>query len=171
MTYPVNLVDIVCIALAVACVRTAIPEARGEIQKMWRLALPPLLAITAALIILAGAVQTFEHDVAWVATGLAGSIAGLVRGRAIRATTDQYWGLVQVPRSFDAVVAALGVFACATIDGLSGLFPAGALPRHATLAAIAALFAGYLGARAWRVATRAMQAEHTDLQSRWRPDA
>ena len=171
MTYPVNLVDIVCIAIAVACVRTVIPEAKGEIQKMWRLAVPPLLAITTALIVLAGAVETFEHDAAWVATGLLGSVAGLFRGRAIKVTTDQYWGLVQLPPAVEGVIVAFGVLICATVDGLSGLFPPGMMPKHATVAAVAALFAGYLGVRAWRVATRAMQAQHADLQARWRPEA
>jgi len=166
MTYPVNLVDISGIAIAAACVRLIAPEARGEVRKMWRLAVPPLLAVAVAIIILAGAVSSFEHDAVWVATGMVGCVAGLLRGRSMAVTTDQVWGLVRLPPSLDGIATTVGVFLCATIDGLSGLFPTGTLPRHAHFAAAAALFAGYLGGRAWRIATRAIRSQHADLQHR-----
>lgn len=164
MTYPVNLVDILGILIAAFCVKIMVPEARGDIQKMWRLGIPPLIGVAVAVIILAGAVSSFQHDATWVATAIVGGVVGLIRGRSVEVATDQVWGLVRLSPVYDGVVTSVAIFFCATIDGLAGLFPPGALPRHATFAAATALFAGYLAGRAWKIGSRAVRLQHVDLQ-------
>jgi len=163
MNYPINLVDIAGIIMAAACVRSAVPDTQPAPRKLWRLGLPPLLGIGVSLLILAGAVVTFEHDATWMATALAGAVGGLVRGRQIAVETDQVWGTVRTPVVYDTMIAALCIFAIAAADGLSGLFASGTLPRHAYMAAAGALFAGYLSGRAWSLMRRAVRSPHTEL--------
>lgn len=163
MPYPIALVDIALIAVAAACVQSTLSDLNGTPRKLWRLGLPPLLGVAVALLILAGAVVSFQHDATWMATTLIGGVAGIWRGRRIAVQTDQVWGTVRVPVVHDALIAALFILVIAIADGLSGLFPRGALPRHAHMAAASALFAGYLSGRAWSLVRRAMGAPHTDL--------
>jgi hypothetical protein len=139
MTYPINLVDISGIAIAAAGVWLIVPEARGEIQKMWRLAVPPLLAVAVAIIILAGAVSSFEHDAVGVATGMVGCVAGLLRGRSMAVTTDQVWGLVRLPPQSTALPPQSACF-CARRSMASPPVPAGhPAPARAPAAAARSL--------------------------------
>jgi hypothetical protein len=163
MQYPITLVDVAGIIMAAVCVRTTVPDVQAAPRKLWRLGLPPLLGIGVSLLILAGAVVTFEHDATWMATALAGAVVGLLRGRRIVVETDQVWGTVRMPVVYDTVVAAFCILAIASVDGLSGLFTPGTFPRHAHMAAASALFAGYLAGRAWSLMRRAVQLPHTEL--------
>ena len=163
MQYPINLVDIAGIIMAAVCVKSTVPDVQAAPRKLWRVGLPPLLGIGVSLLILAGAVVTFEHDATWMATALAGAVVGLLRGRRIVIETDQVWGTVRMPVVYDTVVAAFCIFAIASVDGLSGLFAPGTFPRHAHMAAASALFAGYLAGRAWSLMRRAVQLPHTEL--------
>jgi hypothetical protein len=163
MQYPITLVDVAGIIMAAVCVKTTVPDVQAAPRKLWRLGLPPLLGIGVSLLILAGAVVTFEHDATWMATALAGAVVGLLRGRRIVVETDQVWGTVRMPVVYDTVVAAFCILAIASVDGLSGLFTPGTLPRHAHMAAASALFAGYLAGRAWSLMRRAVQLPHTEL--------
>jgi hypothetical protein len=163
MQYPITLVDVAGIVMATACVKSTVADAQATPRKLWLLGLPPLLGIGVSLLILAGAVVSFEHDATWMATALAGSIVGLLRGRRIVIETDQMWGTVRMPAVYDTVVAAFCIFAIASADGLSGLFKPGTLPRHAHMAAASALFAGYLAGRTWSLMRRAVRLPHTEL--------
>jgi hypothetical protein len=163
MQYPITLVDVAGIIMAAVCVRTTVPDVQAAPRKLWRLGLPPLLGIGVSLLILAGAVVTFEHDATWMATALAGAVVGLLRGRRIVIETDQVWGTVRIPVVYDTVVAAFCILAIASVDGLSGLFAPGTFPRHAHMAAASALFAGYLAGRAWSLMRRAVRLPHTEL--------
>jgi hypothetical protein len=163
MQYPINLVDIAGIIVAAVCVKSTVPDVQAAPRKLWRLGLPPLLGIGVSLLILAGAVVSFEHDATWMATALAGAVVGLLRGRRIVIETDQVWGRVRMPVVYDTVVAAFCIFAIASVDGLSGLFAPGTFPRHAHMAAASALFAGYLAGRAWSLMRRAVRLPHTEL--------
>ncbi len=165
MQYPINLVDIAGIVMAAACVKSTVSDAQPAPRKLWRLGLPPLLGSGVSLLILAGTVVTFEHDATWTATALAGAIGGLLRGRQIAVETDQVWGTVRTPVTYDTVIAALCILAIAAADGLSGLFTPGTIPRHAYMAAASALFAGYLSGRAWSLMRRAVLSPHTELGS------
>ena len=128
MPYPITLVDVAGIVMAAACVRSTVPDALAAPRKLWLLGLPPLLGIGVSLLILAGAVVSFEHDATWMATALAGAIAGMLRGRQIAIETDQVWGTVRMPAVYDTVIAAFCIFAIASADGLSGLFKPGTFP-------------------------------------------
>ena len=163
MQYPITLVDVAGIVMAAACVKSTVADAQATPRKLWLLGLPPLLGIGVSLLILAGAVVSFEHDATWMATALGGAIAGVLRGRQIAVETDQVWGTVRTPVLYDTVVAAFCILAIASVDGLSGLFKPGTLPRHAHMAAASALFAGYLAGRAWSLIRRAVRLPHTEL--------
>lgn len=163
MQYPITLVDVAGIIMAAACVSSTVADVRAAPRKLWRLGLTPLLGIGVSLLILAGAVVSFEHDATWMATTLGGAIVGLLRGRQIAIETDQVWGTVRMPAVYDTVIAAFCIFAIASVDGLSGLFKPGTLPRHAHMAAASALFAGYLAGRAWSLIRRAVRLPHTEL--------
>jgi hypothetical protein len=164
MQYPINLVDLAVIVMAAACVKSTVPDVQAAPRKLWRLGVPPLLGIGVSLLILAGAVVSFEHDATWMATALVGAIGGLLRGRRIAVETDQVWGTVRTPALYDTAIAAFCILAIASADGLSGLFRPGTLPRHAHMAAASALFAGYLAGRAWSLMRRAVQSLHTELE-------
>jgi hypothetical protein len=165
MNYPVTLVDIASIAIAVGCLRSTWPDLRGAPRKLYLLGLPPLLGIVVALVILAESVVTFEHDAIWMATALAGGLVGLWRGRQISVQIDQVWGVVRTAPVRDTVIAAAAILAVAVLDGISGLFQPGTMPRHAYFAAASALFAGYLVGRAYSVVWRAMRSPHTELET------
>ena len=164
MQYPITLVDIAGIVMAAACVHSTVPDVKAAPRKLWRLGLTPLLGIGVSLLILAGAVVSFEHDATWVATALGGAIGGVLRGRQIAIETDQVWGTVRTPVVYDAAIAAFCIFAIASVAGFSGLFEAGTLPRNAYKAAASALFAGFLAGRAWSLMRRAMRSLHTEFE-------
>lgn len=162
MPYPVTLIDLIAILFAAECVRTALPDLSARPRRLWRIGHSPLFALMASLIVLAGAVVTPQHDIAWLGTSLCGTLIGLLRGRRIAVDTDQIWGTVRVEVQYDAIAASVCVFAITLADGLSGLLP-DQLPRHAHMAAASGLFAGYLAGRAWSLARRAVDAPHTEL--------
>jgi hypothetical protein len=164
MTYPVSLVNVLTVVAATGCVWSVVREARGKPQKLWRLAVPPVLATLVALVLLAGAVTSFAHDATWAATALIGAVVGALRGRSVGVQTDQVWGVVKPRPAFDAAAVAVGVLAAALADAVAGFLPQGTLPRQAHIAAVSSLFAGYLAGRAWTMATRAARSPHVDLE-------
>lgn len=164
MTYPLSLVNIVTVLAGSACLWSIVPEAQGKPQKLWRLGAPAFLAVAVALVLLAGAVTSFTHDATWTASALAGTVAGMIRGRSVGVQTDQMWGVVRPQPTLDGAVTAVGVLAAALIDAVSGFLPEGTLPRQAHIAAASALFAGYLSGRAWTIGTRAARSPHVDLE-------
>jgi hypothetical protein len=165
MQYPINLVDIAGIAMAAACAYSTLPDPQGRPRKLWRLGLPPLLGIGVSLLILAGAVVSFQHDATWMATALFGTFLGWLRGRFVAVETDQVWGTVRIPPHYDTAIAAVLIFIIALLDGISGVFTPGTLPKHAHMAAGTALCAGYLAGRAWTLARRAMRSPHVELET------
>jgi hypothetical protein len=164
MTYPLSLVNVVTVLAACGCLWSVVAEAKGKPQKLWRLAVPPFLAMLVALVLLAGAVTSFAHDATWTATAVIGTVAGLIRGRSVGVQTDQMWGVVRPQPVLDGAIAAVGVLAAALIDAVSGFLPQGALPRQAHIAAAGAMFAGYLAGRAWTIGSRAARSPHVDLE-------
>ena len=163
MSYPINLVDIAGVLMAAGCARTTLNDLSPRTRKLWRIGIPPLLGIGVSLLMLAGAVVSFAHDVTWMLTAVAGILAGWLRGRRIPVQTDQVWGTIRTPVTHDAVAAGFCLFAIVLADSLSGLMAPGTLPRHAHMAAAAGLFACYLGGRAWSLGKRAVEAPHSDL--------
>ena len=74
-----KLVDIAGIAIAVGCLASALPDARREPRKLWRLGIPPLLGIVVATLILAGAAVSLAHDMTWIGTTFLGTFTGWLR--------------------------------------------------------------------------------------------
>ena len=163
MSYPVNLVDIAAVLMAAGCARTTLHDLSPRARKLWRIGLPPLLGIGVSLVMLAGAVVSFEHDVTWIVAAAVGTLAGWLRGRRIAVQTDQVWGTIRTPVTYDGAVAGFCLFAITFADSLSGLLPAGTLPRHAHMAAASGLFAGFLAGRAWSLGKRAVEAPHSEI--------
>ena len=164
MNYPLSLVNVLTVMAAAACLWSVVPEAQGKPQKLWRIAVPPVLATLVALVLLAGAVTSFTHDATWAATALIGTVTGVVRGRSIGVQTDQVWGVVRPQPALDGAVIAIGVVAAALVDAVAGFLPQGSLPRQAHIAAASSLFAGYLAGRAWSMGMRAARSSHVDLE-------
>lgn len=163
MHTPLSLVDLATIAMAAGCVRSTLPDLAAAPRKLWRLAVPPALGMFVALVILAGAVASLQHDALWLATTAIGGALGLLRGGRIPIETDQVWGLVRTPATRDSVVAGIAILAVALVDGMSGLLPPSPWLRHSHMAAVAALCAGYLAGRAWMLGRRAIDRPHTEL--------
>src|SRR5215208_4161832 len=105
MQYPITLVDIASVAMAAACLHSTLPDLQGKSRKQWRLGVPPLLGIAVSLLILAGAVVTFEHDATWMATTLCGMVLGWLRGRFVVVEANQVWGTVRIAPHYDTVIA------------------------------------------------------------------
>lgn len=164
MHSPVTLVDMAIIAVAAGCARSTCIDLSSVPRSLWRLAPAPVLAVGAALVSLAGAVETVEQDATRVAMALLlGAAFGVVRGRRIPVETDQVRGLVRTPATPDSVVAGLAIMAIAVVDGLSGLFRP-AIP-HIDMAAAATFLASYLLGRTWAIAARAVESPHTEMST------
>jgi hypothetical protein len=158
MIAPLSLSNILTVVMAIACLWSIAPQARGDGVKLWRVAVPPGLAIAQALVLLAGVFDaTFAHDAEWLAGGVFGAVLGRMRGWALSLDIDRTRGLIKAQPSIDIHLAAIGLVVLAAIDFTSASFEE---PIVATdfVAAGAAFLAGYLGWRALAIAVRASRA-------------
>jgi hypothetical protein len=165
MIAPFSLSNILTVAIAVMCLWTIVPQSRGGVVKLWRLALPPCLAAAQALVLLAAVFDaTTAHDAEWLTGLILGGLIGRMRGWALALQTDQMWGLVRLQPTFDGVVAAFGLVVFAMIDSVgAALEDPVVAPEY--VAAGAALCAGYIGFRAIATAVRATRAPHVELHN------
>jgi hypothetical protein len=163
MIAPLSLSNVLTVMFAFACLHTIAPQSRGGVVKLWRLALPPCFAAVEALVLLAGVFDaTFIHDAEWVVAAAIGAILGRMRGWSMTVEVDRMWELVRLKPSFDGQLAALALVGLSAIDFTSATLEEPIVAcEH--VAAGAALFAGYLGARALAIAVRAMRAPHVEL--------
>ena len=158
MIAPLSLSNILTVFMAVACLWSIAPQARGDGVKLWRIAVPPGFATAQSLVLLAGVFDaTFVHDAEWLAGGMLGAVLGRMRGWALSFDVDRARGLIKVQPSLDIHLAALGLVVLAAIDFMSASFEE---PIVATdfVAAGAALLAGYLGCRGLAIAVRVSRA-------------
>jgi hypothetical protein len=164
MIAPLSLSNLLTVMLALACLHTIAPQSRGGVVKLWRLALPPCFAAVEALVLLAGVFDaSMSHDAEWVIAALLGAFLGRMRGWSMPVEVDRMWELVRLKPSFDGQLAALALVGWSAIDFTSASLEVPILAcEH--VAAGAALFAGYLSARALAIAVRAMRAPHVELQ-------
>lgn len=154
MIAPLSLSNVFTLLLAIACLWTTVPQARGDRVRLWRLALPPGLATAQALVLLAGVFDaTLAHDAEWLGGGLLGAVLGRMRGWMQSFDLDRPRSLITLPPSIDIHLAAIGLVVLAAIDFTSASFED---PIVATdlVAAGAAFFAGYLVCRALAIAVR-----------------
>lgn len=155
MIAPLSLSNVITVMIAVGCLSTILPQSRGEVIRLWRLAVPASLGVVQALILLASVFDaTFVHDAEWLIAGLVGSVIGRMRGWTMPVAVDRSRGLFQLHRNADGTLAALGLIAAAFIDFTGATLEDAIVPCEHT-AAIAAFFAGYIACRSLSIAVRA----------------
>lgn len=159
-----SLSNVLTTLCALLCLWTTSPQATGGVWRLWRLATPAAFAAVVSLMLLSGVfVATWQHDAEWLVALLLGGLAGRIRGWTLPVEIDQMWGLVRLPRSKDALIAAFGIVAMAAIDFLSAALEEMLLePQH--IAAGSALFAGFIGCRALAIIVRSTRAPHVGLR-------
>jgi hypothetical protein len=158
MIAPLSLSNVLTVFMALVCLWSIAPQARGDSVKLWRVAVPPGFAIAQALVLLAGVFDaTFVHDAEWLAGGMFGAVLGRMRGWALSFDVDRARGLIRAQPSLDIHLAAIGLVVLAAIDFTSASLED---PIVATdfVAAGAAFLAGYLGCRGLAIAVRVSRA-------------
>lgn len=165
MIAPLSLSNLITVILAVICLSTILPQARGNVVKIWRLAMPACLAMVVAFILLAGVFDAdITTDAAWLGALLVGAVAGRMRGWALAMQVDQAASLMRQRRSADGTIAALALVLLALLDFTSAALREVWIDAE-YLAAAAALFAGFLGSRALAMAVRTTRLPHHELHA------
>ncbi|HTG21824.1 MAG TPA: hypothetical protein VK681_17410 [Reyranella sp.] len=163
MIAPLSLSNVATVVFAALCLWTIASQARGNVVKLWRLAVPPSFAAVQAFVLLAGVFDaSIVNDAEWLAAAIVGGVIGRMRGWALAVEVDRRWDLVRQHRSPDALVMGAALVMLAVIDfaGAASLEPI-LEPQH--VAAGAAFCAGYLGCRAIAIAVRANHLPHVEL--------
>jgi membrane protein CcdC involved in cytochrome C biogenesis len=160
---PLSLSNVATVAFAAICLWTIAAQARGNVVKLWRLAVPPCFAAVEAFMLLAGVFDaTLVNDAEWLAAAVAGGVIGRVRGWTVAVEVDKRWELVRQHRSPDALVIGAALVMLAVIDFASAAYLDPVIaPQH--VAAGAAFCAAYLGCRALAIAVRASRLPHVEL--------
>ena len=163
MIAPLSLSNVLTVVIAITCLSTLAPQSRGDVVKLWRLAVPACLAVVQALVLLASVIDaTFIHDAEWVIAAIVGAVGGRMRGWTIFMQVDQARDLFRLKRNYDGQVAAVGLVIAALTDFVSAALEEPIVPEE-HVAAAAALCAGYLAYRAIAVAVRATKWQHVEL--------
>jgi membrane protein CcdC involved in cytochrome C biogenesis len=162
MISPLSLSNVATVAFAAICLWTISSQARGNVVKLWRLAVPPSFAAVQAFMLLAGVFDaSLINDAEWLAAAIVGGVLGRMSGWGLAIEVDRQWDLVRQHRSPDALVmgaalvlAVIDFASAAAQDAIIG-------PQH--VAAGAAFCAGYLGCRAIAIAVHAGRLPHVEL--------
>ena len=163
MIAPLSLSNLLTVIIAIMCLSTIASQSRGDVVKLWRLAVPACLAVAQALVLLASVIDaTFIHDAEWVLAAVVGAIAGRMRGWTMFLQVDQARDLFRARRSYDGQIAAIGLVIFACTDFVSAALE-DPIVDEAHIAAGSALCAGYLTYRAIAVAVRAARLHHVEL--------
>lgn len=157
MIAPLSLCNLLTVLVAFACYVAAARQAQGGLTHLGQLATPAILAAVVAFVLLAGVIAaTWQYDLEWLAGLVLGALLGHLRGWRLGLSVAAAGGAVLLPPAKDVRVAALALVALAGIDFTSAyLGNAVVEPHH--IAALAAVFAGYLGCRALAIAARLEQ--------------
>ncbi|MFI5001724.1 MAG: hypothetical protein ACHQK9_17730 [Reyranellales bacterium] len=163
MIAPLSLSNVITVFLAAMCLWTIVPQSRGGVVRLWRLAIPASFAAVEALMLLASVFDaTPTHDGEWLGALVVGGLIGRMRGWSIAVEVDQAWGLVRLRPAIDGVVVAGGLAVLAAIDFVGAAFEEPILAPQ-NVASGAALCAGFIGFRALATVVRAMRAPHVEL--------
>jgi hypothetical protein len=162
---PLSLSNVLTMLCALLCLWTTSPQAHGGVWRLWRLATPAAFAAVVSLMLLSAVFEaTWQHDAEWMAALLIGGLAGRTRGWTLPVEIDQMWGLVRLPRSRDALIAAFGMVAMSVLDFSSAAVEDVVLLEPQHIAAGSALFAGFIGCRALAIIVRSTRAPHVGLR-------
>src|SRR5947208_6369433 len=165
MISPLSLSNVLTVLVALLCLWTTSPQARGGVFRLWRLAVPACFAAVEALMLLATVFDaTFVSDVEWLIGLVLGSTFGRMRGWTMAVAVDQMWGLVRLPRTNDGRLAAIGMVGLTAIDFTSSMLEEAVIEPQ-RVAAAAAFGAGYIGCRALALIVRSMRAPHVELHT------
>src|SRR5262245_10668914 len=117
MISTLSLSNLLTVILAVTCLSTMLPQARGNVVKIWRLAVPPALATVEALVLLASVFEAdLWSDAEWLLAAVAGAAVGRMRGWSVPIEVDQLSNLLRQRRSPDATLAATALVLAALVD-------------------------------------------------------
>ncbi|MBS0517757.1 MAG: hypothetical protein JSR90_03650 [Proteobacteria bacterium] len=163
MIAPLSLSNVLTVVLALLCLWTSNAQSSGGVVKLWRLAVPPTLATAVALVLLASVFNpTLAHDAEWIVAAILGAALGRTRGWLMHVESDQRWGLVKLPRSYDGLLASFALLVLSMVDFAGAALGAAVIqPPH--VAAGAAACAGYLVFRAIATTMRATRRPHVEL--------
>src|SRR5262249_61343072 len=90
MDAPLGLANVARVLLAVTCLLTVTTQARGNVVKLWRLAVPVCFAAVQAFVLLAGVFETnLQTDAEWLVAAALGIAIGRMRGWGISVEVDQ----------------------------------------------------------------------------------
>jgi hypothetical protein len=163
MSLTFNLAALINVLLAAAGVWATLPELRGRPVKLWRLGLPPIFCTVSSIVMLANTPTLHLVEFMWVIAGGLGLAAGFFVGRRVKIKTDQMWGLVQLGRSYTGLLAASCILLLVFADSVALLMGHGLWSPAQDPAEGAALLAGFLDGRAWKMAANAVRSPHADL--------
>lgn len=163
MIGPLSLSNVATVAFAFICLWTIAAQGRGNVVKLWRLAVPACFATVEAFVLLAGVFDaTMTSDAEWLAAAIAGGVIGRTRGWAMAVEVDRRQELVRQHPAADGPLAAMLLVLLALTDFTSAVLQEPVIePQH--VAAAAAFCAGYLGCRALAIAVRAARLPHVEL--------
>lgn len=153
-------VDLATALLAAVAVGTIAFELRREVVPPWRLFVPPLAALAAAL--------TLPPEPRWLGMALAGFVVGAVvgglRGLSAQLRVDHSWKVVRLRRAaYDGVATTLGIAVLAGVDTRPTV---AFLVQHmifVPFAAIAFFCVGYLTGRSAAIGLQIRGAPHDDM--------
>ncbi len=158
-----NLVALLNVLLAAGGVWTALPEGRGRAVKLWRLGMPPFFCTMAAIVMLANTPALHVLEAMWLGAAAGGAVIGIIIGSRVKIRTDQIWGLVHLSPSYIGVICAVGVLVTVLADSTALWMGFTQWPPGEDPAIWAALLAGVLDGRGWRMAAKAVGSPHADL--------
>lgn len=148
------------LACALAATLMALPEAKGEAIRDWRLPATAVLAALAALALIAYPTWgELKNPGLWMFAILAAGI-GVARGHWLRIDIDHGWRLMRLHKAVDGPVVAAGLALLAAIEiALAIMGPA----SQPTMELGMTVLASYLVGRAGAVLMRARHEPQSDL--------
>jgi hypothetical protein len=163
MSFMFNLAATLALLIAAAALWLVRFEVQEKPVKIWWLAVSPLLCTVVAIVLLASDPPSQAPEALRAAAAIVGLAVGVVVGNRVPIETDQMWGSARLAPSYGGVAAASVILSMALIYSATMLPDYPTSPIESNPAIVAALFAGFLDGRAWRMVVRATRARHVDL--------
>lgn len=134
-------------------------------MRLWRLFVPPLLAVGIALGLLLFPATEPKDLSLWGMVFLVGLAVGMARGFFVNFQVDQVWHLIRLLNARDGRSATIALVVLGAIDMATSLAQPVGSPYHPVLAACTGACAAFLASRAVTVGMRARQQSHFELHA------